>query len=157
MDILYLQCIGILLYIAQGSRPDITYAINYLAQFALGTTLAHWEALDHLIVYLRMTVTTGILIKDSGSNSAFECYVDANWVAKGIDPHMVFFWSTTATPSPGSQSGRQQLHLRHVKPNVWRCHLQCKNVYGCLTSFNQYLELPYPDSIPTIRPQSTLQ
>ncbi|MBW0494944.1 hypothetical protein O181_034659 [Austropuccinia psidii MF-1] len=30
MDIAYLQQIGILLYISQGSRPDITFSVNYL-------------------------------------------------------------------------------------------------------------------------------
>ncbi|MBW0537165.1 hypothetical protein O181_076880 [Austropuccinia psidii MF-1] len=66
-----------------GSRPDITYAVNYLARFSLGTTPAHWEALEHLIAYLRMTKKTGILIRDSGSTLAFECYVDANCGGEG--------------------------------------------------------------------------
>ncbi|MBW0479556.1 hypothetical protein O181_019271 [Austropuccinia psidii MF-1] len=29
----YVKQIGVLLYISQGSRPDITFAVNYLAQF----------------------------------------------------------------------------------------------------------------------------
>ncbi|MBW0572720.1 hypothetical protein O181_112435 [Austropuccinia psidii MF-1] len=48
----YLKRIGILLYIAQASRPDISYAVNYLARFSLHTTELHWEALNHLIAYL---------------------------------------------------------------------------------------------------------
>ncbi|MBW0536436.1 hypothetical protein O181_076151, partial [Austropuccinia psidii MF-1] len=83
MDIPYLQRIGMLLHIAQGSRPDITFAVNYLARFLLGTTEDHWKALEHLIAYLRMTDTTGVMIRDSGSTSAFECYVDANWGGEG--------------------------------------------------------------------------
>ncbi|MBW0473176.1 hypothetical protein O181_012891 [Austropuccinia psidii MF-1] len=44
----YLRRIGILLYIAQGSRPNISYAINYLAHLSLGPTMAHWDAVWHL-------------------------------------------------------------------------------------------------------------
>ncbi|MBW0581417.1 hypothetical protein O181_121132 [Austropuccinia psidii MF-1] len=83
MDKPYLKRIGILLYIAQGSRPDITYAVNYLAHFSLGTTLAHWEALEHLIAYLRLTSTAGIFISNLDTASAFKCYVDANWGREG--------------------------------------------------------------------------
>ncbi|MBW0491420.1 hypothetical protein O181_031135 [Austropuccinia psidii MF-1] len=48
----YLKRIGILLYIAQGSRPDIAYAVNYMARFAMCATTEHWTALEHLIAYL---------------------------------------------------------------------------------------------------------
>ncbi|MBW0561382.1 hypothetical protein O181_101097 [Austropuccinia psidii MF-1] len=55
MDKEYLRRIGLLLYIAQGSWPDISYAVNYLARFCMGPTVEHWDALRNLIVYLRFT------------------------------------------------------------------------------------------------------
>ncbi|MBW0491790.1 hypothetical protein O181_031505 [Austropuccinia psidii MF-1] len=64
MDIPYLKRIGILLYIAQGSRPNITYAVNYLVRFSLGTDSSHWEALEHLIAYLCYTINIGIYINN---------------------------------------------------------------------------------------------
>ncbi|MBW0567405.1 hypothetical protein O181_107120 [Austropuccinia psidii MF-1] len=51
----YLKRIGMLLYIVEGTRPDISYVVNYLAQFSIGTNSSHWEALEHLIGYLRNT------------------------------------------------------------------------------------------------------
>ncbi|MBW0516909.1 hypothetical protein O181_056624 [Austropuccinia psidii MF-1] len=52
MDIAYHQQIGVLLYISQGSRPDITFAVNYLARFSMGTNVYHWNALEQLLSYL---------------------------------------------------------------------------------------------------------
>ncbi|MBW0536608.1 hypothetical protein O181_076323 [Austropuccinia psidii MF-1] len=83
MDIPYLKRIGMLLYIAQGSRPDITYAVNYLARFSLGTDPSHWEALEHLIAYLRYTLNIGIYIGNEHPENKIECYVDANWGGEG--------------------------------------------------------------------------
>ncbi|MBW0476759.1 hypothetical protein O181_016474 [Austropuccinia psidii MF-1] len=57
MDIPYLGGIGILLYLSQGSRPDITYAVNYLAHFSLCTNQSHWQVLENLISYLDILLT----------------------------------------------------------------------------------------------------
>ncbi|MBW0536178.1 hypothetical protein O181_075893 [Austropuccinia psidii MF-1] len=83
MDKAYLKRIGILLYIAQASRPDIAYAVNYLARFSLKTDQSHWHALEHLIAYLRGTRSMGILISHSNSSSEMRCFVDASWGGEG--------------------------------------------------------------------------
>ncbi|MBW0470985.1 hypothetical protein O181_010700 [Austropuccinia psidii MF-1] len=62
MDKEYLRRRGILLYIEQGSRLDISYAASYLAQFSLGPTSSHWDELRHLIGYLWFTPNEGIVI-----------------------------------------------------------------------------------------------
>ncbi|MBW0535198.1 hypothetical protein O181_074913 [Austropuccinia psidii MF-1] len=79
MDKPYLKHIGILLYIAQASRPDISYAVNYLARFSLHTTTSHWEALNHLIAYLRGTRDMGIIIRSINTSNEMSCFIDANW------------------------------------------------------------------------------
>ncbi|MBW0480341.1 hypothetical protein O181_020056 [Austropuccinia psidii MF-1] len=83
MDKEYLKRIGMLLYIAQGTRPDISYAVNYLARFSMGTTSVHWEALEHLIGYLRKTRNTSLRISDDKQPNTLRCYVDANWGGEG--------------------------------------------------------------------------
>ncbi|MBW0461669.1 hypothetical protein O181_001384 [Austropuccinia psidii MF-1] len=83
MDKPYMKRIGILLYIAQASRPDISYAVNYLARFSMNTNASHWQALEHLIGYMRDTSDLGILIAEDNSSSAINCYVDANWGGEG--------------------------------------------------------------------------
>ncbi|MBW0587642.1 hypothetical protein O181_127357 [Austropuccinia psidii MF-1] len=83
MDKPYLKRIGILLYIAQASRPDIAYAVNYLAIFSMNTNAAHWQALENLIGYMRETRNLGILIAEYNSSPAISCYVDPNWGGEG--------------------------------------------------------------------------
>ncbi|MBW0569748.1 hypothetical protein O181_109463 [Austropuccinia psidii MF-1] len=83
MDKEYLRRIGMILYVSQGSRPDVAYAVNYLARFSMGTDRTHWEALEHLIAYLRYTRLSGILISAKESSKELKCYVDANWGGEG--------------------------------------------------------------------------
>ncbi|MBW0524974.1 hypothetical protein O181_064689 [Austropuccinia psidii MF-1] len=83
MDIEYLRRIGVLLYISQGSRPDITFAVNYLARFLMGTYVSHWHALEHLLSYLRRSANTGTWILPECKGDAFECYTNANWGGEG--------------------------------------------------------------------------
>ncbi|MBW0537411.1 hypothetical protein O181_077126 [Austropuccinia psidii MF-1] len=83
MDKPYLKRIGILLYIAQASRPDIAFAVNYLACFSLNTDQLHWTALEHLIAYLCGTKDIGIQIDKNNKCPDFKCFVDANWGGEG--------------------------------------------------------------------------
>ncbi|MBW0461266.1 hypothetical protein O181_000981 [Austropuccinia psidii MF-1] len=85
MDKSYLRRIGMLLYIAQGTRPDISYAVNYLAWFSMGTTSTHWEEIKHLIGYLRKTNNVTLKIHAHEEPNDLKCYVDANWGEKEID------------------------------------------------------------------------
>ncbi|MBW0473384.1 hypothetical protein O181_013099 [Austropuccinia psidii MF-1] len=98
MDIPYLWRIGILLYLSQGLRPDITYAINYLARFSLCTNQSHWQVLEHLIAYLRYTPCCGIRLGASEIPRGFECYVDANWGGEGDCSCHVFILSYNGNP-----------------------------------------------------------
>ncbi|SGZ35042.1 BQ5605_C068g12851 [Microbotryum silenes-dioicae] len=51
----YLQAIGSLLYISLGTRPDIAFAVSYLARFANNPGHRHWIAVKHIFRYLRAT------------------------------------------------------------------------------------------------------
>ncbi|MBW0536826.1 hypothetical protein O181_076541, partial [Austropuccinia psidii MF-1] len=106
MDKPYLKRIGILLYIAQASRPDISFAVNYLARFSLCTDKTHWNALEHLIAYLRGTRDMGILISKSNESSEMKCFVDANWGGEG-DRSTHGFVILHGTNPIGWQSKRQ--------------------------------------------------
>ena len=61
---LYQAAIGSLLYLALASRPDIAFAVIKLSQFSAHPTLAHWDAVLHIMQYLygslesRLTLTT---------------------------------------------------------------------------------------------------
>jgi len=48
----YQKAIGLILYAALGTRPDITYATSVLGRYATQPSALHWEALKHLLRYL---------------------------------------------------------------------------------------------------------
>ncbi|PLW33063.1 hypothetical protein PCASD_12912 [Puccinia coronata f. sp. avenae] len=51
----YLSIVGSLSYVSSGSRPDITFAVNFLARFSKSPDHNHWKALNHLLNYLAAT------------------------------------------------------------------------------------------------------
>ncbi|MBW0493248.1 hypothetical protein O181_032963 [Austropuccinia psidii MF-1] len=79
----YLSRIGMLLYLAQATRPDIMFSVNYLARSSMGTTNKHWAALEHLINYLRGTRNRRLNIEVDKGEAGLKVFVDANWGGEG--------------------------------------------------------------------------
>ncbi|SCV70650.1 BQ2448_3414 [Microbotryum intermedium] len=78
----YLQAIGLLLYISLGTRPDIAFAISYLARFANNPGHHHWIAVKHVLCYLRATYRNELLYaRGSARITGVAGYSDANWGA----------------------------------------------------------------------------
>lgn len=51
----YRELVGILMYIANGTRPDIAHSVNMLAQVASNPGRLHWSPTKHLVRYLKGT------------------------------------------------------------------------------------------------------
>ncbi|MBW0494402.1 hypothetical protein O181_034117 [Austropuccinia psidii MF-1] len=58
----FLSIIGSLSYVANGTRPDISFAVNLLARHAQGPGRQHWALLQHLLGYLHNTQNLGLRI-----------------------------------------------------------------------------------------------
>ncbi|KAL6431962.1 hypothetical protein ACFW04_007412 [Cataglyphis niger] len=52
----YREAIGSLNYVALISRPDISYAVNILAQFSNNSSELHCKAVKHVMRYLKGTI-----------------------------------------------------------------------------------------------------
>ncbi|MBW0530556.1 hypothetical protein O181_070271 [Austropuccinia psidii MF-1] len=83
MDKQYLSKIGMIFYLAQATRPDIMYAVDYWARFVMNTDESHWRALNHLINYIRTTKEQELVISSSRKKKDMKIYVDANWGGEG--------------------------------------------------------------------------
>lgn len=79
----YLHRIGMLLYLAQGTRPDILFAVHYLARFSLNPDATHFLALTKLIRYIRLTQHFKLILRPTASSYPLQTYVDANWGGEG--------------------------------------------------------------------------
>ncbi|KAL0347471.1 UNVERIFIED_CONTAM: Secreted RxLR effector protein [Sesamum calycinum] len=52
-EVPYLSAIGALMYLANHTRPDITFAVNLLARYSSAPTRRHWNGIKHILRYLR--------------------------------------------------------------------------------------------------------
>jgi hypothetical protein len=82
----YRRLLGGLLYIANVSRPDVSYAVSYLARFARLPTTVHFTALLRVLAYLYNSRFYYLTFKSSSSTPTLSGYADATWVGKqGMD------------------------------------------------------------------------
>jgi hypothetical protein len=73
----YRSVIGSMMYLASGTRPDMSYAVNLLARYSTNPSERHWEALDYLVGYLKGT--TGMKLRFNGEEEGLDLWTDANW------------------------------------------------------------------------------
>jgi hypothetical protein len=69
--------IGSLMYLAGGTRPDLTYSVNLLARYSNSPSKKHWDALDILIGYIKRTSDLTLTFGRNGSK--LELWSDSNW------------------------------------------------------------------------------
>ena len=50
-EVPYLSAIGALMYLANCTRPDISFAVNLLARFSFSPTRRHWNGIKHIFRY----------------------------------------------------------------------------------------------------------
>ena len=59
-EVPYLSAIGALLYLAQCSRPDISFVVNLLARYSNAPTRRHWNGVKDIFRYLKGTTNLGV-------------------------------------------------------------------------------------------------
>ncbi|KAM2344545.1 hypothetical protein ACFXTH_008535 [Malus domestica] len=90
----YLSAIGALLYLAQCTKPDISFVINLLARYNNVPTSTHWNGVKDIFCYLKGTTNLGLFYTRQSSrvvapigswiDSYFVGYTDAKYLS---DPH----------------------------------------------------------------------
>ena len=65
----YREAVGSLMYAVVGTRPDIAYAVSYLAQFMSNPGRMHWEAVKRVIRYLKGTKDAKLILGRGGTLS----------------------------------------------------------------------------------------
>jgi hypothetical protein len=73
----YRSIIGSMMYLASGTQPDKSYAVNLLPRYSTNPSEEHWIALDYLVGYLKGT--TGMKLRYSGEGESLDLWTDANW------------------------------------------------------------------------------
>jgi len=68
------------MYLANCTRPDITFSVNLLARYNSAPTRRHWNGVKHIIRYLHGTTDMGLFYLKS-LNSQLVGYADAGFLS----------------------------------------------------------------------------
>ncbi|XP_074361400.1 secreted RxLR effector protein 161-like [Apium graveolens] len=82
-EIPYLGAIGALMYLANNTRPDITFVVSLLAKFSSAPMDRHWNEIKHIFRYIRRIIDFGLFFPKN-STSQLIGYADAVYLS---DPH----------------------------------------------------------------------
>lgn len=84
-EVPYRQAIGSLMYLADISRPDISFTVNQLARKVANPTETNWKQIKHLFRYIKGTVGLGIKYERKllGNNQALISYSDSDFAGDG--------------------------------------------------------------------------
>ena len=82
-EVPYLSAIGALMYLANCTRPDISFAVNLLARFSSSPTQRHWNGIKHVFRYLQGTIDLGLFYPNN-TNGEMVGFADAGYLS---DPH----------------------------------------------------------------------
>src|SRR5271170_3957643 len=87
---LYCAAVGSLMYSAVGTRPDLTFAVQKLAQFSHKPSNKpsnkHWKAIKRVLRYVKGTLDLGITYSGAkNANIVAEGFSDADWASDRTD------------------------------------------------------------------------
>ena len=77
----YQEAVGSLIYVSQGTRPDIAYAVNNVSRFNNNHGEAHWKAVKRIFRYLKGTINYKLHYV---RNEDIVGFCDADWAADVI-------------------------------------------------------------------------
>ena len=74
----YASVVGMLLYLSNNTRPDITFAVSQVARFTANPKKSHAQAIKTIVRYLVRTFDKGILVTPDKTYN-LKCWVDADF------------------------------------------------------------------------------
>lgn len=74
----YMSLVGAYLWLANVTRPELSYIAGQLARFVSNPSMLHYRAALRVLLYLKSTQTQGLTFHALGAES-IRCFVDSNW------------------------------------------------------------------------------
>lgn len=84
-DLKYRNLIGELMYISSGTRPDISYSVNYLSRFQNCYNETHFKYAMRILKYVYLTKDLRLMYKKNDNVSVVDCFVDSDWAGDNLD------------------------------------------------------------------------
>ncbi|SPC60920.1 uncharacterized protein UHOD_11195 [Ustilago sp. UG-2017b] len=109
----YASLVGSLLWVAQGSRPDIAFAVGRCARFVANPSGEHLAAAKRVLRYLKGTAGVSLMVRTPTSKQILAGWADSNWAGpcdcRRLTSGYVFTigrlvcsWSSRLQPTVGS-------------------------------------------------------
>lgn len=102
----YREAIGSLMFLATTSRPDIMFAVNMVSRHVNNPQTHHWEAVKHILRYLKGTLKLGI--RYSGNNTELTVYSDADYAGDIETRHSTTGYVSVLCEGPITWSSQRQ-------------------------------------------------
>jgi hypothetical protein len=131
---LFRSMVGALQYLTI-TRPDLTYAVNYVSQHMQSPTVPHFQALKRILRYVKGTLHYGLSFSPS-SSTGLTAYSDADWAGcpdtrRSTSGYAIFLgdnlisWSAKKQPTVSRSSCESEYRaLAHTASEVvWLTHL----------------------------------
>ena len=77
----YRSLLGALMHLANYTRPDIAFAVSYLARFVTSLTTDKFARVSDIIKYLLGTASFGLYLGGSAAGCPIYAFCDADWAA----------------------------------------------------------------------------
>ena len=77
----YASIIGMLMYLANNTRPDIAHAVHACARYTHNPKKSHATAVKHILRYLKGTMLNGIILNLNNTHE-LNCYVDSDFAGQ---------------------------------------------------------------------------
>ncbi|KAK9703184.1 hypothetical protein QE152_g29523 [Popillia japonica] len=84
-EIKYRNLIGALLYISSGTRPDVSFSVNYLSRFQNCYDNTHYKYALRVLKYLVLTKDLKLTFDRNLNAEILDCHVDADWAGDITD------------------------------------------------------------------------
>ena len=75
----YPSVVGMMLYLAGNTRPDIMFAVSQVTRFTHSPKKSHASAVKAIIRYLAKTKNKGMIVARPTGGFNLECYVDSDF------------------------------------------------------------------------------
>ncbi|RVW77298.1 Retrovirus-related Pol polyprotein from transposon TNT 1-94 [Vitis vinifera] len=107
----YASAIGSLMYAAQCTRADISFAVSKLSRFTSNPSVEHWKAIGRVLGYLKNTKE--LSLQYSKFPAIIEGYSDASWISSVGDNLSTTGWVFTLGGGAVSWGSKKQTCISH--------------------------------------------
>ena len=138
----YAAAVGMLLYLANNTRPDIAFAVHQCARFTHSPRQSHGKAVKRIVRYLQGTKDKGLIFTPT-EDLVVDCYVDADFAG---------LWKSEDDQDPVCVKSRTGYVLEFAGcPLTWTSKLQTEIALSTMESEYIALSQAMRELIPTRR------